>query len=70
MGSIDLLLICSLSLLSVFIVLSFLAIVMRIITEIFPQKSADIDTTIYAAISATAAEHFPGNRITKIEEIK
>jgi hypothetical protein len=70
MGSLDLLLICSLSFLSVFFVLSLLAVVMRLITEIFPQRRSDMDTTVYAAISATAAEHFPGTRITKIEELK
>ena len=70
MGSLDLLLVCSLSFLSVFIVLSVLALVMHLITIFLPHQDKKTDTSIYAAITASAARTYPGRKITKIEEIK
>ena len=70
MGSPDLLLICSLSFLSVFLILSLLALVMHIITYLLPHKEKQSDAALYAAITATAAQHYPICRISKIEELK
>jgi len=70
MGSLDLLLICSLSFLSVFVVLSLLALVMRAIILIFPFKELSANGAVYAAIAGAAAQTYPGKKIVKIEEQK
>ncbi len=70
MGSMDLLLVCGLSFISVFAVLSVLALVMHLITYLLPQKDQKNDTTVYAAIAASAAQVYPKRKITKIEELK
>ena len=70
MGSLDLLLICSLSFLCVFLVLSVLAVIIRIITELFPFKESKVDSAIVAAISTSVSLNYPGTVVTKIEELK
>lgn len=70
MGSPDLLLICGLSFLSVFLILSLLALVMHVITWLLPHKEKQSDAALYAAITATAAQQYPIHRISKIEELK
>ena len=55
---------------AVFLVLSVIAIFMKIILLIFPESNSDNDTAIYAAIGATVSTLFPGTKITKIEEEK
>jgi hypothetical protein len=69
MGSSDLFVICSLSFLAVFIVLTILALIMHLITNFFPYRDAS-DTALFAAISASMAKFYPGRKIAKIEEIK
>ena len=70
MGSMDLLLICSLSFLSVFFLLSLLALVMHLITYFLPHAEGDSDTSLYAAIAAGVAQQYPNRKIAKIEELK
>jgi uncharacterized membrane protein len=69
MDSIDLLLICSLSFLSVFFLLSLLAIVMHLITHFLPHVEGESDTSLYAAIAAGVAQQYPNRKIAKIEEL-
>ena len=66
----ELLLICISAFIAVFIVLSILAIIMRIIILIFPEKDMGSDTAILAAIVSSVTRLYPGTRITKIEERK
>ena len=69
----SLLLMCVSSFIAVFTVLSFLAIAMRVIITLFPEKkveAAQDDVPIFAAINSVYAKLYPGVRITKIEEIK
>lgn len=61
--------ICLTSFAAVLILLSLLALIMRIITLIFPAKEDD-DTVVIAAITSTYNVHYPGTRIIKIGEQK
>ena len=66
----DLLVVCLSAFVAVFLLLSFLAVVMRMLIAIFPEKAEGIDAAAIAAISAAAAYVFPGTKVTKVEEIK
>jgi len=73
MDSNQLLYICLSSLLAVFVLLSFLAIVMRILVAAFPEtleKLAKSDAAVLAAISATVTSIYPGLQVTRVEEEK
>jgi hypothetical protein len=60
--------VCSLAFLTVFVLLGFLALVMHVITLVFPEKKAELDSAVVAAVSSTVAQLIPGARVTKIEE--
>lgn len=70
MESPDILSICFSAILTVFIVLSILAVSIHFITRLFPFKEEKKDSTIYAAIASNYSAIYPGTKITKIEEIK
>lgn len=64
----SLLTICGIAFVSVFVLLSFLALAMYAITVFFPQPRAVADAAVVAAISSTVAQVLPGARVTRIEE--
>ena len=68
----NLFMVCISSFISVFFVLTFLAIAMSLIMVIFPvkEKAPSDETPIYAAINSTYSRLYPGTKISKIEEIK
>jgi len=66
----DILLISFSALLTVFIILSGLAVIMQLIMRFFPGKEVDEDVTVYSAIASVHSRLFPGTKITKIEEVK
>lgn len=66
----DLLMICFSALIAVFALLGTLAVVMKILTAVFPEKADGIDSAVLAAIHSAYAVVVPGARITKIEEKK
>jgi hypothetical protein len=66
----ELYVICGIAFLVVFIILAFLAFLMRIIMLIFPEKVAEIDSAMIAAVAATVQTIFPGTKISKLEERK
>jgi len=73
MDSNQLLYICISSLLAVFVLLTLLAIVMRILVAVFPEaleRLAASDAALLAAISATITTMYPGLRATRVEEEK
>ncbi len=70
MGSSDLLMVCISAFVAVFILLTLLAGVMRLVLEIFPQKIAKTDAVMMAAVAAVASSIYPGTKVTNIEEIK
>ena len=65
----ELLSICFSAFVVVFIILTALALFMRLIIIFFPDKSDD-DTAVFAAIASVMNRVYPGKKITKIEEVK
>ncbi len=70
METTELYVICGIAFLVVFVILTLLAFLMRIIMLIFPEKVAGIDSTLIAAVASTVQNVFPGTKITKLEERK
>ena len=68
MDPVNLLSVCVIAFVSVFALLSFLALAMRAITALFPERIAKVDPVIAAAISSTIATIIPGAQVTRIEE--
>ena len=68
--SLELLVICLSAFISVFVLLAVLALVMRLIIVAFPEKIADTDAALIAAVTLAAQGIFPGMKTTKVEEIK
>lgn len=69
----DLLVICGTALLAVFVVLTCLAAVMRVLILLYPQadQRADaIEPTLVAAITEGVTAAYPGTKVTAIEELK
>ena len=66
----DILLISFSALLTVFIILSGLAVIMQLILRFFPVKESQEDVAIYSAIASVYSSLYPGTKITKIEEAK
>jgi len=66
----DLLSVCISAFIVVFIILTVLALFMRLIIVLFPEKSADDDQAVFAAIATTFSRIYPRTKITKIEELK
>ncbi len=62
--------ICITAFVSVFVLLTVLAGVMRLITSIFPQVAKAFSEEHAAAITTTIQTLIPGSKVTRIEEIK
>jgi hypothetical protein len=60
--------ICLIAFSSVFVLLSFLAAAMQLITLIFPESEPAVEPAVVAAISGVVASAVPGARVTRIEE--
>ena len=59
---------CLIALISVFVLLGALALIMKLITVVFPDHVASMDPVLVAAISTAVASMYPGARVTRIEE--
>ena len=66
----DLLVVCLSAFVAVFVLLTFLAVVMRVLMAAYPAKIGGLDSATIAAVSAAAAYTFPGTKVTKVEEIR
>ena len=66
----DLLWVCISAFTVVFIILTVLALFMRFIIILFPDKLQKDDQVVVAAIASTFNRIYPGTKITKIEELK
>jgi len=66
----DLLLICVSSFAAVFVLLSVLALVMKLIIALFPEKIVKSDAVMMAAMAAVVSSVYPGTKLTNIKEIK
>jgi type IV secretory pathway VirB3-like protein len=64
----SLLSICTIALAAVFLLLSFLAVAMHLVTVIFTARDTRIDPAVVAAVSAAISSVMPGARVIKIEE--
>jgi uncharacterized membrane protein YqjE len=64
----DLLVICGIAFIFVFAILAVLALSMRLIILIFPEKKFGADAVVVAALASAVQKVFPGTKITKIEE--
>lgn len=64
----DLLVICGAAFTAVFLLLTLLAVVMRLLIEVFPERTSGIDSATLAAVTAAVAYAIPGAKITNIEE--
>jgi hypothetical protein len=53
-----------------FAVLALLAVMMRLITLLFPERENSGDAALVAAVTATYQALSPGVTVTKIEETK
>ena len=68
--ALDLLIICLSAFFAVFVLLSFLAVVIRLLTLACPQKvAAGADTAMIAAVTTAVSVLYPGTMVTKVEEI-
>jgi hypothetical protein len=66
----DLMVISLSAFVAVFLLLSFLAVVMRLLISAYPAKAGGIDSATIAAVTAAAAYAFPGTKVTRVEEIR
>jgi hypothetical protein len=62
------LLICVSAFIAVFALLTLLALAMRSLIAVFPERLAKADPALLAAVSATVSAVFPGTKITRVEE--
>lgn len=73
MGEINVVSMCVSSFITVFCVLAFLAILMKLLIALFPYKNTDSeeekDAGVIAAIHSTYSAICPGSRVTEIKEI-
>jgi hypothetical protein len=56
--------------LATFFLLALLALMMRLLILLFPEKQKHADAPVYAAIAATYRSMYPGARVSSIEEKK
>ncbi len=66
----SLLTVCISAAIAVFVLLSILALVMRIILWAFPAPQKDDEVALYAAIVTAAQRAYPGSVVTRIEEVR
>ena len=59
---------CLIAMVAVFVLLGLLAVIMWLITAVFPVREARIDSAIVAAITTAVASVWPGAKVTRIEE--
>ncbi|NIN72767.1 MAG: hypothetical protein GTO46_12755 [Gemmatimonadetes bacterium] len=70
MDSYQLLFVCLSALLAVFVLLTILAVTMRLLVAVFPEKLAKSDAALLAAVTTAVASIYPGMRVTRVEEEK
>lgn len=69
----NLLVICGTAFLAVFLVLAFLAAVMRVLIVLYPQpdlRSGAVEPALVAAVTSAVTTTLPGTRVTGIEEVR
>jgi hypothetical protein len=67
---VNLLMICVVAFAAVFVLLSLLALAMRVIVASLPHKETAADAAVLAAITSAYQSLYPGTKVTKIEELR
>jgi hypothetical protein len=67
---VDLLLYCITAFIAVFALLTVLAVVMKLITQVFPERLPGKDVAMIAAVASVVSALYSGAVITKVEEVK
>jgi hypothetical protein len=67
---VDLLLYCTTAFIAVFALLAVLAVVMKVITQVFPERLPGKDIAMVAAVASVVSTLYPGAVITNVEEVK
>jgi hypothetical protein len=71
MGPPNLLMICISAFSTVFVLLALLALVMKLLINVFPEKVKDqLDAAMLAAVSASLSVVYPQTKITKVEQVR
>lgn len=70
MASPDILTICGTAFAATFILLGLLAVMMRLLMMLFPERREEFDPATLAAVSAAVESVYPGRRIARIEREK
>jgi len=70
MNSPDLIVVSTIGYVVAFAVLALLALMMRLITLLFPERKDSSDAALIAAVKATYQALSPETTVTKIEETK
>jgi hypothetical protein len=70
MDTTNLLAVCTVSFVVVFVVLALMAGLMRVLIRVFPEPVAKVDGPTLAAIAAACSVHNPGTRVTEVKEVK
>ena len=68
MDTTSLLWICAFAFITVFLLLSSLAVAMHLIAALFPERVRAVDAVLVAAKAGTVATLLAGARVTRIEE--
>lgn len=66
----NLMLVCLNAFSAVMVLLSLLALAMRLLITLFPEKKTASDTSVHSAINLAVQQVLPGARVTRIEEIR
>ncbi len=66
----DLLTYCITAFIAVFVLLTVLAVLMKLITAVFPERLPGKDVAMIAAVASVVSTLYPGAIITKVEEVK
>ena len=66
----DLLMICVTAMLAVFILLGLLALAMRALMAVFPERAVGDDAPMLAAVAVAASAAYPGTTITNVTELR
>jgi hypothetical protein len=63
----DLLMTCGIAFVAVMVILTGLAVVIGLLTNLFPDRSPEADPALMQAIDRAVGKAFPGARVTRVE---
>ena len=66
----DIFTVCNTAFAATFILLTLLAVMMRLLMVLFPERKEQIDAATVAAVAAAVGTAYPGRKIGRIEREK